>query len=241
MASLAGAKVKLRRSLSYVNASNAFPVAGNGSFPSEVLEAMDVAVLGEHHNQISDHAMEADFIQAFAKAKGPKTIALGLEMVEQPFQPVLDAFNRGDIDLSRMEQDTQWSKRWGWRFSSYAPVFEAAQANGMPLVALELPTGMRKRVQLNGLQDQFDFFAAARDTRFADYAEKALLRDYEYLLSAGALASNDRTLVTPETIPWCCIILGRRISSHRCSCEKKLLRPLLGESCRASQKRAALQ
>jgi len=131
-------------------------------------------------------------------------------MVEQPFQPVLDAFNRGDIDLSRMEQDTQWSKRWGWRFNNYAPVFEAARDNGMPLVALEMPTGLRKRVQLNGLQvltkeeqarympDQFDFFAAARDTRFADYTEKALLRDYEYLLSAGALASNDRTLVTQE-------------------------------------------
>jgi hypothetical protein len=35
---------------------------------------------------------------------------------------------------------TEWSTRWVWPFELYAPVFEAAKANGSPLVALNPAT-----------------------------------------------------------------------------------------------------
>lgn len=175
-----------------------------------MLQKLDVAVLGEHHPDLADKQLEVDFINDFAKAKGFKDASLGLEMVEQPFQPVLDAFNQGEIGLDELKEGVQWSKRWGWPFSSYAPVFEAARANGMPLVALETPTGLRLRVQLRGLEaitpqerarylpDPLAFAAVPLQPGFQGYSNMLVQSGYEDLLAAGMLASTDRTIATPD-------------------------------------------
>lgn len=127
--------------------------------------------------------MEASFVASFAQAKGAQGAALGLEMVAQPYQPVLDAYNRGEITLDVMFRDTQWPKRWGYPSSNYAPVFEAARSHNMPLVALDVPAVLQMGVGEKGVNslttlekarympDNFAFTAAAQDVGFDTYVE----------------------------------------------------------------------
>merc|ERR1711879_179300 len=84
------------------------------TFPGSVLGLMDVAICGEHHNWKADHVMETAFLKAFAsEGVGACGTALGLEMIEQDFQPVLDKFNQGDISARELYDATQWKTHWG--------------------------------------------------------------------------------------------------------------------------------
>ncbi|CAE8654807.1 unnamed protein product, partial [Polarella glacialis] len=47
----------------------------------------DVVLLGEHHNQASDHQMQLMVIERLRRAAGDRPLAVGLEMVQQRFQP----------------------------------------------------------------------------------------------------------------------------------------------------------
>lgn len=176
------------------------------SFPGSVLGPMDVAICGEHHNWKADHDMEVAFIKAFAsEGDGACGTALGLEMIEQDFQPVLDKFNRGDISARELYDATQWKTHWGWRVEPYVPIFEAARELAIPLVALEAPDEIKRRVQLEGLKalTQFeksvyipdpDGFAATWTLPgFPEYARRLLLQRYEDLLHGGMLASKTVT------------------------------------------------
>ena len=59
------------------------------------------------------------------------------EVVPHPNQPT----NGADIaQVQDLYDATEWSTRWVWPFELYAPVFEAAKANGSPLVALNPAT-----------------------------------------------------------------------------------------------------
>ncbi|CAJ1424610.1 unnamed protein product, partial [Effrenium voratum] len=125
------------------------------AFPHELANDCDVVILGEHHNSASDHSMEADFAAAFIQQQKRRTgmaPAIGLEMVEQPFQAVLDSFGRGELMVKDLYDATEWSKRWVWPFELYAPIFEAAQRLGAPLVALNPATEVRRKLPVEGLR-----------------------------------------------------------------------------------------
>lgn len=197
----------------------------NGAFPTDIFQKMDVAILGEHHGDVPDHNMEVEFISAFAEAKGRGNSALGLEMVSQTFQPVLDAFNSGEITMEVLFKDTQWSRRWGWPASGYAPVFEAARERGMRLVALDIPFELRNRVQLQGLNgmtaderarylpDQFSYIASQSEQGYAGYRDKILIPGYEIFVSSGMLASTDAEKATPKNFVECQNLRDEAIAS----------------------------
>lgn len=65
-------------------------------------------------------------------------MAIGLEQVQQEFQPVLDAYIDGMISLERMRFMVQWDKRWTWSFDNYKSIFEAAKQLHIPLLALNV-------------------------------------------------------------------------------------------------------
>ena len=98
--------------------------------------------LGEHHNSIKDHVLQADFIEAVYKerqrVKPSAPMAIGLEQVQLQFQPVLDNYISGKISLQEMRKQVDWEKRWFWSFEGYAPIFERARDLKIPLIALNV-------------------------------------------------------------------------------------------------------
>ena len=98
--------------------------------------------LGEHHNAKKDHLFQADFIRNVynerLRQKIKEPMAIGLEQVQNQFQPVLDDYVQGRIDLEEMKKKVEWEKRWMWDFEGYRDVFETARELKIRLLALNV-------------------------------------------------------------------------------------------------------
>lgn len=177
-----------------------------GGLPSQVVSDAEIVVVGEHHNWASDHELETELLQAIAAARAPRPVLLGLEMVDQPLQPVLDAFSAGDVAIDDLPAALDWNKRWGWRFKKYRPLFEAAREVGARCVALNVPAELQQRVQLGGLaaltgEERVQYMPDASGFLASTalpgaYLEIAVTRGYDDMLAAGLLGSKDREVAT---------------------------------------------
>lgn len=116
----------------------------------ELAAGADYVLVGESHRNACDHAMEAEVVRGLAHGKRPPVV--GLEMVAQDRQAVLDAFGKGGIGIGELEERLQWRERWGHPFALYRPALEAAKEGGLPLAALNAPPDIVRKVGREGLE-----------------------------------------------------------------------------------------
>ncbi len=123
----------------------------------------DYILLGEAHTSVCDHLMQTRLLEAMV-ASGMRP-ALGLEMVSRDHQDVLDRFNRAVTPLDAVSENGQlsltpgtlaeavgWGDVWGYPYSLYAPIFEAAYAARVPLYALNVPRHIVNKIRRQGLE-----------------------------------------------------------------------------------------
>ncbi|MEO1620341.1 MAG: ChaN family lipoprotein [Cyanobacteria bacterium J06632_3] len=120
----------------------------NGEILAAIADSQ-VIYLGETHNSTADHAAQLDIIQARASETD---IAIGLEMFQRPFQPVLDSYLTGDITEAELIEQSEYETRWGYDWEFYAPILRYAKANQIPLIALNTPTEVTRQVAREGLK-----------------------------------------------------------------------------------------
>ncbi|MFE4105747.1 ChaN family lipoprotein [Almyronema epifaneia] len=134
------------------------------SFVAE-LAAAEVVYLGETHTRAADHLAELAILTALYQAN--PHLALGLEMFQRPFQPVLDRYLAGEIDAATLRQQSEYDSRWHYPWQYYAPILHFAQTHQIPLVALTAPAEVTERVALKGPQalqpDDLRYVPAAAD------------------------------------------------------------------------------
>ncbi len=109
----------------------------------------DYVLIGESHKSACDHAVEQELLRALAL--GPNPPALGLEMVADDRQGVLDAFNAGRIGVDDLEQRLDWGERWGYTFELYRGLFQVARQHHLPVVGLNAPPQIVRKVSREGL------------------------------------------------------------------------------------------
>lgn len=109
-----------------------------------------VIVVGETHNRLDHHQNQLSLIQHL-QAQG-KPLAVGLEMVHQPFQSTLDAYVAGDHDEAELLEGIEYFTRWGYDYRLYRPIFRFAREQDLPLVALNLPHEITRTVAANGME-----------------------------------------------------------------------------------------
>jgi uncharacterized iron-regulated protein len=121
-------------------------------FWSKVATARAVCV-GEDHPNPHHHWVQLETVKQLAQRlpKGAK-LAVGLEMVQKPFQGVLDDFAAKRIDEAALRSRTGWSDRWGYDYTLYGPTLVAAVAAGGQLLALNAADELRKKVSHKGLE-----------------------------------------------------------------------------------------
>jgi len=120
--------------------------------PQIVLQQLaiaDVVYLGETHDNPADHQVQLKIIQALHQ-KQPQ-LAIALEMFQRPYQPVLDRYLAGQITEAELKQQSQFDQRWGYDWEQYAPILRFAKANRLPLIALNTPTEITRKVARQGL------------------------------------------------------------------------------------------
>ena len=112
-------------------------------------------LVGESHTSYADHLNQLAIIKGLHKKWGK--IAIGLEMIQQPFQAYLDDYISGQINELEMLRGTQWYDRWRYDFRLYRPIFDFAKQNNIPLLALNVPKEITKRITkvgINGLNKE---------------------------------------------------------------------------------------
>jgi uncharacterized iron-regulated protein len=104
-----------------------------------------VVCVGEDHPNPHHHWAQLEIVQHLDGA------ALGMEMVQRPFQAVLDDYAAGRIDAASLQSRVGWHDRWGYEWSLYEPVIAAAVGHGGALLALNAAKELTKKVAREGL------------------------------------------------------------------------------------------
>ncbi|MDE0904901.1 MAG: ChaN family lipoprotein [Planctomycetota bacterium] len=109
------------------------------------LAGADVVVLGEEHDSDGIHALQLRTTEALMERRGKVTIAM--EMFERDVQSVLNLYLMGAIE----EEDLmQRSRPWGNYAEHYRGAIELARANGLTVLASNIPRALARNVGREG-------------------------------------------------------------------------------------------
>ena len=195
----------LRASSTYTvqvdSTAKASPVANRISTGRLVgaLASQRAIFLGEHHPDERDHLLQAALLRRLLATRKQikQPIAVGLEAVQRQFQPVLDDYIAARIDEKELFTATDWQRRWYWDFDSYAPIFRICRENSVKLVALDVDSEDKAKVELGGLasldaakllqyvpdREGFERFASTR--AFDEYVAYTLRTPYNMMTTFG--------------------------------------------------------
>lgn len=112
------------------------------------LDAADAACLGETHDDPDDHAVQLMVLQRLLTSG--RRMAVGMEMFQKQFQPVLDEYAAGGIDEPTFLARTQWMTRWGFDYGLYRPLVRSAVDATAALLALNAPRELTRKVSMGG-------------------------------------------------------------------------------------------
>ena len=113
-----------------------------------------VIYVGETHTRYDHHLLQLEIIKLI-HALHPD-LAIGMEYFQQPYQQYLDGYISGEVDEREMLRLTEYYERWRYDYRLYAPILRYAQEHGIPLVALNLPAEITRKVSQDGLDSLSD-------------------------------------------------------------------------------------
>lgn len=125
--------------------------AGKTLSRSDLLDRLaqaDVVFVGEQHDSAPTHALELELLQDLHRRAG-KRLTLGMEMWERDAQPALDAYLAGKTNEAAF---LATARPWSNYRTDYRPLVEYARANGIPVIASNVPQAVASRVGRNGLE-----------------------------------------------------------------------------------------
>ena len=110
----------------------------------------DVVYLGETHDSPEDHQAQLYILQTLYQQN--QKIAIALEMFQRPYQNVIDRYLAGKITEEQLVEQSEYEERWGFPWEYYAPILRFARANQLPVIALNTPTEVTRKVARSGLE-----------------------------------------------------------------------------------------
>ena len=115
------------------------------------LSKSDIVYLGETHDSLADHQAQLEIIKKLYQNQ--KKIAIALEMFQRPYQEFLDRYLAGEITETELKTKTEYDQRWGFDWEYYAPILRFAKEKKLPLIALNTPTEISRKVSREGLDE----------------------------------------------------------------------------------------
>jgi uncharacterized iron-regulated protein len=113
------------------------------------LSKCDFVCIGESHDSKFDHEVQLQIIKALYAHD--ESLAVGLEIFQRPFQPVLDKFLKGEIDEAQLLKETGYQERWGYDASLYRRLLSFCQRNSIPIAALNATKELTSRISKVGI------------------------------------------------------------------------------------------
>lgn len=109
-----------------------------------------VIYLGETHSSQKDHEAQLAIIEALTRENSK--IAIAMEMFQRPAQDILDQYLAGKITEAELVKQSEYEQRWGLPWEYYAPLVRFAKTNQLPVLALNTPTEVTRKVARRGLE-----------------------------------------------------------------------------------------
>jgi uncharacterized iron-regulated protein len=116
----------------------------------EDLATANIVYLGENHDSQADHEAQLMIAQRL-QSQNPR-LAIAFEMFQRPYQVYLDQYRSGMISETELRQKTEYDERWGFNWEFYAPILRFARQKNLPLIALNTPTEITRKVAREGLE-----------------------------------------------------------------------------------------
>jgi len=117
------------------------------AFVEAVAQAQVVAV-GEEHYHPDIQAFELRLLQALAQRR-PQCLALAMEFLERDMQPAVDAYLAGTSDAATFQERIKATPLF---IQYYFPLVQYAQQAHIPVLAMNTPRTLARRVSKEGLQ-----------------------------------------------------------------------------------------
>jgi uncharacterized iron-regulated protein len=120
----------------------------------EVLKKLlqaQIVYLGETHDRSLDHEAQLEILQQL-RTDRPK-LAIALEMFQKPYQASLNQYLNGKLTEAELLAQTEYPKRWGFNWDFYEPILRFAKANRIPLLAINTPSEVTRKVARTGLEN----------------------------------------------------------------------------------------
>lgn len=133
--------------------------------------------VGESHDEAAHHRIQAEVLAALASRTN--NLAVAFEMVGYEDQAVLDQYMSGGTPEA--EFAVWWKTNWGFDFSLYKPIFDAAKAANIKAYGLNAPRDVIKAVGKSGLSG---ISSAERARIPASIAESSDPRYRKYVLDS---------------------------------------------------------
>ncbi|MEG4837502.1 ChaN family lipoprotein [Microcoleus sp. B9-D4] len=119
----------------------------------EILEQLvkaKVVYLGETHDSAEDHQAQLKIIREMQRQN--RKIAIAMEMFQRPFQSAIDNYLAGKLTEEQLVEETEYDRRWRFPWESYAPILRFAKENQLPVLALNTPSEVTRKVATQGLE-----------------------------------------------------------------------------------------
>ncbi|OCR00883.1 hypothetical protein BCD67_24490 [Oscillatoriales cyanobacterium USR001] len=114
------------------------------------LAGAKIVYLGETHDRLEDHQAQLKIVKELYRQN--RRIAIALEMFQRPFQGAIDRYLAGQITEAELITQSQYNQRWGFPWEYYAPILRFAKENQLPVLALNTPTEVTRKVASTGLE-----------------------------------------------------------------------------------------
>ncbi|PID49028.1 MAG: hypothetical protein CR991_08680 [Proteobacteria bacterium] len=105
--------------------------------------------VGETHDRYDHHLTQLAILKGLYE-QSPK-IAIGVEWFQQAFQPAIDDWLAANISEDELLRRSGYYERWRYDYRMLRPVMEFAKAHQLPVIALNAPTELTRKVAASGL------------------------------------------------------------------------------------------
>ncbi len=114
------------------------------------LKKANVIYLGEIHDSSQDHENQLKIIEKLYQNN--TRIAIGMEMFQHPFQEVVNEYIAGTITEAEFIKKSEFKTRWGFDWQLYAPILRFAKRKQIPVLALNTPSEITRKVSREGIE-----------------------------------------------------------------------------------------
>jgi uncharacterized iron-regulated protein len=122
-----------------------------GALPG-ALDAVELIAIGESHAHRQHHAIQVKLIEALRARAPTRPLLIGMEMFEPSQQPALDDYVAGRIDERELVRRSRWYDAWGFDFRYYREILRLARRERLPVIALNAPSAIVRKVGRGGLR-----------------------------------------------------------------------------------------